>query len=132
MGMPLTDLGPPIEPDTLAEVRLVEPLVEPGKITCEVSDLNRFGNIQLNVRASHLIAAELDRAQLILVESASGAASARSVITYADLAAGEWGLMVDPRGWLSVVRGNPGNAAEGLGVGDGDVVWLSVDRHQEA
>jgi S-adenosylmethionine hydrolase len=130
-GIPLADLGPPIEADTLAEVRLAEPLVEPEKITCEVADLNRFGNIQLNVRASHLIAAELDRAPLILVESASGAASARSVITYADLASGEWGLMVDPRGWLSVIRANPGNAAEGLGVDDGDVVWLSVDRRQQ-
>jgi len=39
--------------------------------------------------------------------------------------------MVDPRGWLSVIRANPGSAAEGLGVGDGDVVWLSVDRRQE-
>jgi S-adenosylmethionine hydrolase len=30
-GTPLTDLGPAIEPETLAEVRLAEPLVEPGR-----------------------------------------------------------------------------------------------------
>jgi hypothetical protein len=36
---------------------------------------------------------------------------ARTVVTYADLSTGEWGLMVDPRGWLSVICGNPGNAA---------------------
>jgi S-adenosylmethionine hydrolase len=127
-GTPLVSLGPAIEPDTLAEIQLPEPLVEPGKISCEVLDLNRFGNVQLNVRSSHFVAAGLDRAEHILVESPSGAASARNVTTYADLAAGEWGLMVDPRGWLAVIRANPGNAAEGLGVGDGDVVWLSVDR----
>jgi S-adenosylmethionine hydrolase len=131
MGAPLADLGPPVEPDTLAELHLAEPLVEPAKITCEVVDLNRFGNIQLNVRSSHLIAAGLDRAQLTLIESLSGSASARHVVTYADLAQDEWGLMVDPRGWLAVIRANPGNAAEGLGVGNGDVVWLSVDRHEE-
>jgi hypothetical protein len=47
-------------------------------------------------------------------------------ICHADLEPGEWGLMVDPRGWLSVVRGNPANAAEGLGVSSGDLVWLAA------
>jgi hypothetical protein len=33
--------------------------------------------------------------------------------------------MVDARGWVTVIRANPGNAAAGLGVGSGDLVWLS-------
>jgi len=33
--------------------------------------------------------------------------------------------MVDLRGWLSVTRGNTANAAEALGVGSVDLVWLS-------
>src|SRR5437763_371765 len=50
--------------------------------------------------------------------------------TYADVASGDWGLIVDPRGWLSVVRGNPANAAEGLGsVAPGDPVWLTAGGH---
>jgi len=128
LGASLADLGPSIEPDTLVELRLAEPLVEPGKITCEVADLNRFGNVQLNVRSSHLVAAGLDRADRILVETSSGSAVAKSVLTYADLPADDWGLMIDPRGWLAVIRGNPGNAAHGLGVAGGDIVWLSADR----
>jgi hypothetical protein len=36
--------------------------------------------------------------------------------------------MVDPRGWLAVICGNPGNAAQLLGVGGGEVAWLSEDR----
>ena len=130
-GVPLADLGPAIEPETLAEVRFADPLVEPGKITCEVQDLNRFGNIQLNVRSSQMVAAGLDRAERILVETpAGGTAVASPVVTYADLSSGEWGLMVDPRGWLSVICGNPGNAAAMLGVAGGEVVWLSADRGQ--
>src|SRR5215471_3314831 len=128
MGASLADLGPTIEPETLAEVRLAEPLVEPGKVTCEVLDLNRFGNVQLNVRSSHLVAAGLDRAERILVETPSGGAVARAVVTYADLTTGECGLMVDPRGWVSVVCGNPGNAAQLLGVTGGEMAWLSADR----
>jgi S-adenosylmethionine hydrolase len=132
-GAPLADLGETIAPDSLAEVQLAEPLVEPGKITCEVLDLNRFGNVQLNVRSSQLVAAGLDRAERILVETPSGGgAVARMVVTYADLSSGEWGLMVDPRGWLSVICGNPVNAAQSLGVAGGEIVWLSRDRGQHA
>lgn len=132
LGAPLADLGPAITPDTLVELRLAEPLVEPGKITCEVLDLNRFGNVQLNVRSSHLVAAGLDRAERILVETLSGGAVAETVATYADLSTGEWGLMVDPRGWLSVICGNPGNAAQLLGVAGGEVAWLSADRGESS
>jgi len=133
LGATLAELGPAIAPDTLAELRLAEPLVEPGKITCEVLDLNRFGNVQLNVRSSQLVAAGLDRAKRILVETpAGGSAVASTVLTYADLSSGEWGLMVDPRGWLSVICGNPVNAAQSLGVAGGEVVWLSADPDQGA
>jgi hypothetical protein len=130
-GTPLADLGHAIEAETLAEVQLAEPLVEPGKITCEVLDINRFGNVQLNVRSSQFAAAGLDRADRILVETpVGGSAVASTVATYADLTSGEWGLMVDPRGWLSVICGNPINAAQSLGVAGGEVVWLSPDRGQ--
>jgi S-adenosyl-L-methionine hydrolase (adenosine-forming) len=124
-GAALGDLGEAVDPSSLAEIRIPEPSVEAGKIACEVLDLNRFGNVQLNVRPSHLAAARLDQADRILVEAEAGGGLARQVATYADLAGDQWGLMVDPRGWLSVVRGTTANAAEGLGVGSGDLVWLS-------
>ena len=128
IGARLEDLGESLEPETLTDLRIPEPLVEPGKIDCEVLDLNRFGNVQLNVRSSHLAAAGLDRAARVAVQTQSGEALVEHVATYADLDAGQWGLMVDDRGWLSVIRGNPGNAAEGLGVGAGDLVWLTRER----
>jgi hypothetical protein len=124
-GVPLGDLGDRIEPDTLARMDVPEPNVERGRIECEVLDLNRFGNVQLNVHGSHLEAAGLDRSDRLSVEALSGAVVATRVATFADIDAGGWGLMIDPRGWLSVIRANPGNAAEGLGVGSGDLVWLT-------
>ena len=124
-GLSLADLGDALEPAELVDLHIPEPSVELGKIACEVLDLNRFGNVQLNVRGSHLAAAGLDRADRILVEAESGGGVAERVSTYADLAADQWGLMIDPRGWLSVIRGDSANAAEGLGVGSGDLVWLS-------
>jgi len=127
-GVSLEELGEPLAADALTDLRIPAPGVEHGKIECEVLDLNRFGNVQLNVRDSHLVAAGLDRLDRISVETLAGAAVARRVATYADLSGDDWGLIVDPRGWLSVIRANPGNAAEGLGVGGGDLVWLTEVR----
>jgi S-adenosyl-L-methionine hydrolase (adenosine-forming) len=124
-GVALEDLGPPVDPETLAQLNVPEPIVERGRIECEVLDLNRFGNVQLNVRESHLIDAGLDGSERVAVKALAGAVVASRVATYGDIDSDQWGLMVDPRGWLSVIRANPGNAAAGLGVGSGDLVWLS-------
>jgi len=129
-GSDLATLGEAVEPATLVALAIPEATVERGKIECEVLDLNRFGNVLLNVREAQLIQAGLDGADEIQVDATSGAGRARRVATYADVASGDWGLIVDPRGWLSVVRGNPANAAEGLGsVAPGDPIWLTTGGH---
>jgi S-adenosylmethionine hydrolase len=128
-GFALERLGPAIDPATLAEYTIPQPTVERGKIECEVLDLNRFGNVLLNVRKSQLLEAGLDEAHAIQVDATSGSGRARYVSTYADVAAGNWGVIVDPREWLLVIRGNPANAAEGLGgVSPGDPIWLTAAR----
>jgi S-adenosyl-L-methionine hydrolase (adenosine-forming) len=128
-GVDLEALGAPVEPATLAELTIPEPTVERGKIECEVLDLNRFGNVLLNVRESQLAESGLEGAGAIQVDATSGSGRAEWVSTYSDVASGDWGIIVDPRGWLLVIRGNPANAAEGLGsVSPGDPIWLTVAR----
>jgi S-adenosylmethionine hydrolase len=124
-GVRLEELGDAIGPETLAEIRVPEPNVERGRIECEVLDLNRFGNVQLNVREGHLVDAGLDGSERMTVEALSAGVVASRVSTYADIDPGGWGVMIDPRGWLSVIRANPGNAAEGLSVASGDLIWLT-------
>jgi S-adenosylmethionine hydrolase len=123
-GMPIEELGSAVDPTGLAVLSVPEPDVEVGKIVAEVLDLNRFGNAELNVRQTHLVSARLDSAAKLAVESTAGSARARRVATYADLEPGEYGVMLDPRGWLAVIRGNPENAAAGLGIQSGDPVWI--------
>ena len=103
--------------------------MEHEKIECEVLDLNRFGNVLLNVRESQLV----EQASTEPTRSRSTRPRARVGLsgsaTYADVESGDWGLIVDPRGWLLVIRGNPANAAEGLGsVSPGDPIWLTAAR----
>jgi S-adenosylmethionine hydrolase len=57
VGLPLAELGEAVEPETLAQLWIPNPTVEQGRIECEVLDLNRFGNVQLNVRDRHVAAA---------------------------------------------------------------------------
>jgi S-adenosylmethionine hydrolase len=123
-GMPLERLGAALDPSTLAVVTVAAPEVEPGKITCEVIDFNRFGNVHLNVRQADLVAAGLDDAAAVSVEAVSGAAEAKRGSTYADFAAGEYGVLFDPRGWLTIVRGNPASALDGLGLALAAPVWI--------
>ena len=66
-----------------------------------------------------------DEAAALLVEAVSGAATARFGRTYADFDSGEYGVLFDPRGWLTLVRGNPASALEGLGLSLAAPVWLT-------
>jgi S-adenosylmethionine hydrolase len=124
-GTPLDDVGTDIDASSLATLTLSEPEVERGMIRCEVIDFNRFGNVQLNVRREQFAASGLDGAPRVKVEAVSGSADAKRGTTYADFAAGEYGVLFDPRGWLTIVRGNPASALEGLGLALGDRVWIS-------
>ena len=125
-GMPIQQLGTPIDPAALTVLRLAAPEVEPGRISCEVIDFNRFGNVQLNVRPADLAAGGLDEAPALRVEAVSGAVEAKRGSTYADFPAGEYGVLFDPRGWLTIVRGNPASALDGLGLSLAAPVWLSL------
>jgi S-adenosylmethionine hydrolase len=125
-GMPLADVGPDVDPSTLVDVQAPKPEIDPEQIRCEVLDYNRFGNLTLNVREDDLVAAKLDARDELAVEAVSASTRARRGTTYADFEPGEYGVIIDPRGWLMVVRGNPGSALEGLGVSVGDQVWLGA------
>lgn len=124
-GLPIGELGAKLDPATLAVVTMAEPEIEPGKITCEVIDFNRFGNVHLNVRPADLAAAGLDGEESLAIEAVSGSAEAKRGSTYADFEAGEYGVLWDPRGWLTIVRGNPASALDGLGLTLAAPVWLA-------
>ena len=124
-GVAVEHLGPELDPATLARLTLAEPETEPGKVRCEVVDFNRFGNVKLNVREAHLVTAGIDGLPDLGIAAASAETRARRGNTYADFAMGEYGVIFDPRGWLTIVRGNPASALEGLGLAVGDPVWIS-------
>lgn len=127
-GRPVDELGVAVEPESLNVLMLPEPEILDGEVRGEVLDFNRFGNIQLNVREADLARAGLDDAGCLTIRATSASAEARRGRTYADFAAGEYGVIFDERGRMEIVRGNPESALEGLGLSPGHLVWISRSR----
>ena len=124
-GGSLEELGPELEPESLNALTLPEPEIADGEIRGEVLDLNRFGNIQINVREADLARAGLEKVSNLSIKATSASAEARRGATYADFSEDEYGVIVGERGWLMIVRGNPGSACEGLGLSPGHLVWIT-------
>ncbi len=142
-GADLTSLGVPVEPETL--VHLFGGVVEQGKdhdgrpcLRSEVTWVDRFGNVQLAATLADAHAAGIPLRGGAVHITALGARenaglpsalvpeglALRCVDTFADLAHGEVGLLVDANGHLAVVAGEA-SAARWLNVSTGELLVLS-------
>src|SRR3954452_13482947 len=59
LGVPLGELGPPIDPEALVRLDLPQPEVGQQRIRALVLGVDRFGNIALNLARDHLDAASI-------------------------------------------------------------------------
>lgn len=124
-GTALERIGSPVDPAALTALELEDAETSPGRVKGQVVDVDRFGNIRLNVRP-----ADLDRARLLvgaMVEVATTAVSirARRVVAYSDVGPGEFGMLVDAWDWVSVIR-YEASAAAAMDVTRGDPVWIAA------
>jgi S-adenosyl-L-methionine hydrolase (adenosine-forming) len=122
-GMALEELGPPFDPRRLTVLSMAEPTVHRGVISGEVLALDRYGNVQLNVRRAHLAEAHLQRLDELDLRAPSGSIRVRRAFTFAEVGEGEYAFVVDSWGYLAIVR-NAASAADGLGVRAGDGIVI--------
>ncbi len=54
LGVALSELGPPVDPDALVRLDLPQPEVGQSRIRAVVLGVDRFGNIALNLTREHL------------------------------------------------------------------------------
>lgn len=119
-GVELTELGELIDPVTLLPGMLPIARDEDGGIVAEVLWVDRYGNVQLNVDGD-------DAARLgdtLRVRWGDQSRVMRVAPTYADVGAGDIGVVVDAYGLLSLAC-DRSSAAEALGLHAGDAVTLS-------
>ncbi|HVL27536.1 MAG TPA: SAM-dependent chlorinase/fluorinase [Acidimicrobiales bacterium] len=122
LGADLEDLGEPVDPYSLLPAVVPLAREEEGSVVGEILWVDRFGNAQLNVgpddvepMGDRLLVRIGDRPPRLAVRAR----------TYADLKAGQVGLVVDSYGLLSVSL-NRRSAAEELRIGAGDAVTIEM------
>jgi S-adenosyl-L-methionine hydrolase (adenosine-forming) len=121
-GAAVDEVGDRIDPETLSELLVGQPLVERGRVATTVAGVDRFGNLRLGARPEDLGQADLDHDEVVLL-GPGGPVPLRRVVTFGDLDPAAFGLLEDSAGWLAVVR-NGASAAAHLGLGRGDAVEL--------
>lgn len=130
-GTPLRELGPEVDRSDLVVLSLPRPKVRPGRVAAEVLSVDRFGNVELNVREEDLGEAGLGPGAHVRVVGPRAGATVTRATAFGDVPLGEYALIVDSRGWAAVVR-NGASAAEGLGLGPEDRVVLEAAGEEGA
>jgi S-adenosyl-L-methionine hydrolase (adenosine-forming) len=122
-GATLDQLGPGADVSTLVSIPVAEPRVEPGRVECQVLSIDRFGNVELNVRWADLERARLHDAPTVVADVEDETFYVSGVMTFGQLSEGQLGLLNDSSGWMAIVL-NGASAAEALRVQPGDAVVL--------
>jgi len=126
-GVPITELGPEIDPATLLPGVLPISRFESGEhgqeLVCEVLWVDHYGNCQLNVDPLELLSITDSPGGEVMVTIGAGSATPDErvgvrVDAYDQIPAGRIGLVVDSSGLLSIAVAR-GSAARELELGEG-------------
>lgn len=128
-GVDLTELGETIDADLLLPGVVALPQADDNTVIAQVLWVDRFGNAQLNVGPDDVPATFGERIQVRTSEPTSpGGGITRSAVraaSYAELAGGAVGLVLDSSGLLAVSM-DQRSAADELGLDVGDQVTLTA------
>jgi S-adenosyl-L-methionine hydrolase (adenosine-forming) len=125
VGVALEKLGPPVDPEELVRIEIPQPEVGQNRIRAVVLEVDRFGNLTLNLRPEHLEHAELaagTRIELVCRGDRFYAVSAR---TFADAPRGSLILYEDSYRSLALAV-SQGSAAELLRIEEGAEIVLDL------
>jgi S-adenosylmethionine hydrolase len=125
LGLPLAELGPPLDPDALVRLELPAPAVSDSSIEATCLYVDRFGNMQLNLRREHLEHARIVPGRRLRLEVDGRVQEAVATRTFADAEPGELILYEDSYGNVTLAV-NRGDAADRLGAAAGVTVAIEV------
>jgi S-adenosylmethionine hydrolase len=126
MGVPLEELGPPLDPDALVRLDIPKPEVSPGSIRAVVLYVDGFGNMQLNLTREHLDEIDVVPGTRVELEFADERYFAIAARTFSDARKGDIILYEDSYRNIAVAISG-GKAAEMFGVGAGQSVRIRTE-----
>jgi S-adenosylmethionine hydrolase len=125
LGVALEALGPPLDPESLVRLDLPEPELGADRIVAVVLDVDRYGNMQLNLTRRELEAAGIEPGTRIELEFQGERYYATAARTFADARPGDIILYEDSYRNIAVAI-NRGNAAEMLAARAGQPLRIHV------
>jgi S-adenosyl-L-methionine hydrolase (adenosine-forming) len=112
-GVPLADLGPPLEPAELRRLDVPAPAIGTGRIRVTVLYVDRYGNVQVNATTDDLARAGIETGSRVELDVGFESYFATVGSTFADVRVGD--ILVYEDSYRNVaVAINGGNAAEML------------------
>jgi S-adenosylmethionine hydrolase len=117
-GVSLSDLGPSVEVDKLQSLEIPDAWVHEDHLHGEVLQVDRFGNLQLNMGAPHLEKVGLGSGDRLEVRIEGHRLNVPFADTFADVKQGEFVVVEDSYSYLSLAI-NKGDAAAKLRAGWG-------------
>lgn len=127
LGVPLAELGPPLDPESLVRLELTSPKVDRGRIQATVLGVDRFGNVRLNATRAALERAGIATGEDVEVEIAGRRYSALAARTFADVRPGGVIVYEDSAGSVALAV-NRGSAARLLAAVVGQEATLRRPR----
>jgi len=115
LGVPLAELGPPIDPAALVRLDVPVPEVGRNRIRASILYVDHFGNIQLNLKRHHLEDAGVLPGVTVELELALDRYYATAARTFADARPGDIILYEDSYSNIAIAISG-GSAAELFGV----------------
>ena len=109
-GMPMSELGPPVDPADLVRRQTPDHRIEGSVVHAPVQYIDRYGNIQLAVSGGELDGL-FQLGRMAEIDTGDDRYYARCSDTFTDVGPGEFVLYEDSSGLLSLAL-NRGNAAE--------------------
>jgi S-adenosylmethionine hydrolase len=125
LGVPLQELGPPVDPEALARIELPQPEVGQSRIRATVLSVDRFGNVALNLTRDHLEQASIVPGTRVELASKGNRFFAVAARTFDDASPGDLILYEDSYRNLAVAVSR-GSAAAVLGADEGSEILLRV------
>jgi S-adenosyl-L-methionine hydrolase (adenosine-forming) len=126
LGVPLGELGPPIDQDALVRLDMPAPEIGGSRIRATVLAVDRFGNIALNLTRDHLDEASIVPGMRVELAARGNRYYAVAARTFADATAGELILYEDSYRNVAVAV-TRGSAASLLGVEEGSEIVIAID-----
>jgi S-adenosyl-L-methionine hydrolase (adenosine-forming) len=127
LGVPLGELGPPIDPDALVRLDVPKPQVGGGRLRATVLAVDRFGNAALNLTRDDLEQASIVAGTTVEVDAGGNRFFAVAARTFGDAREGDLLLYEDSYRNVAIAIAR-GSASALLGLDEGSELSLHVDR----